>query len=392
MRLVIIASLFYYVRALKNAMEKGFWKKLKKPIIALSPMDGVTDAPFRVITAKYGKPDVMITEFTSVEGICAGATKTLNAFLYDESERPVVAQLFGSTPEAFYKAAFVLCELGFDGIDINMGCPAKSIASKGAGASLILTPELAKEIIRKTRQGCTEWADGKTMEEAGVHENIIAWVNQYRSTMPENTIGKPHAKNPLPVSVKTRVGYDQITIEEWVKHLLETEPVNISIHGRTLKQMYSGKADWEAIARAATIIHQTETTVLGNGDILNIAQAHEHIKKYGVDGVLIGRAAFGNPWVFKDKEGTVEERLEIAREHATLHQRIFGEHYFMPMRKHLSWYCKGFAGAAEIRQKLMTAKNASDVENILNSVIIRGPVIQKTSEPDSNPQILQSIF
>ncbi len=350
-------------------MEKGFWQNLKKPIIALSPMDGVTDAPFRIITAKYGKPDVMFTEFTSVEGINAGATKTLNAFLYDESERPVVAQLFGSTPKAFYKAAFILCELGFDGIDINMGCPAKSIASKGAGASLILTPELAKKIVRKTRQGCEDWAAGKTMEEAGVHVDIIAWVNKNRPA----AAAEPPAGKILPVSVKTRIGYDKITIEEWVKHLLETEPVNISIHGRTLKQMYTGKADWEAIASAAAIIHQTKTTVLGNGDILNISQAHEHIKKYGVDGVLIGRAAFGNPWVFRDKEGTVEERLEIAREHATLHQRIFGESYFMPMRKHLSWYCKGFTGAAEIRQKLMTAKNASDVENILNSVIIRQP-------------------
>ena len=363
-------------------MEKGFWNNLKRPIIALSPMDGVTDAPFRMITAKYGKPDVMITEFTSVEGICAGATKTLNTFLYDESERPVAAQLFGSTPEAFYKASFVLCELGFDGIDINMGCPAKSIASKGAGASLILTPVLAKEIVSKTRQGCEDWAAGKTMEDAGLHENIIVWVQQNRHAV---------SRKILPVSVKTRVGYDQITIEEWVKHLLETEPAAISIHGRTLKQMYTGKADWEAIARAATIIHQTGTTVLGNGDIQSIPQAHEYIKKYGVDGVLIGRAAFGNPWVFKNKEGTVDERLEIAKEHAELHQKIFGESYFMPMRKHLSWYCKGFTGAAEIRQKLMTAKNASDVENILNSVIIRQPVTQETQEPDSKPQIFQPI-
>lgn len=345
-------------------MEKGFWNNLKKPIIALSPMDGVTDAPFRAITAKYGKPDVMITEFTSVEGIAAGATKTLSAFLYDEAERPVVAQLFGSTPEAFYKAAFVICELGFDGVDINMGCPAKSVAARGAGAALILTPEVAKEIVRQTRKGCEDWAAGKTMEKAGLHENIVEWVKQHR---PQNVI-----KKILPVSVKTRVGYDDIVIEEWVKHLLEVEPVNISIHGRTLKQMYSGKADWEAIARAADIIHQTETTVLGNGDVQTITSAHEHIQKYGVDGVLIGRGAFGNPWIFKNREGNVTERFEIAKEHSRIHQKIFGT-YFVPMRKHLSWYCRGFSGAVEVRQQLMKANSADDVENILNSVILREP-------------------
>ncbi len=354
-------------------MEKGFWKNLKKPIIALSPMDGVTDAPFRLITAKYGKPDLMITEFTSVEGICAGATKTLNAFFYDESERPVAAQLFGSTPEAFYKASFAICELGFDGIDINMGCPAKSVASRGSGAALILTPDLAKKIVRETRRACEDWARGKTMEETGLPETIIGWVKLHRH---ENVTRKV-----LPVSVKTRVGYDQISIEEWTKHLLEVEPVNISIHGRTLKQMYTGKADWEAIARAAAIIHRTETTVIGNGDIVSIDQAHEYIKRYGVDGIMIGRAAFGNPWVFRNREGTIDERLEIAAEHSRIHQQLFGETYFMPMRKHLSWYCKGFASAGEVRQKLMTAKNAADVENILRSVIIREPAPGQTPKP-----------
>lgn len=361
-------------------MEKGFWKNLPKPIIALSPMDGVTDAPFRAITAKYGKPGVMITEFTSVEGINAGATKTLSAFLYQESERPVVAQLFGSTPEAFYKAAFAVCELGFDGVDINMGCPANSVASRGAGAALILTPDLAKEIFKKTRKACEDWAGGKTMEDAGLHPDIIAWVNANRPEIFNGNV----PKKILPVSVKTRIGYNSIVIEEWVKHLLEVEPVNISIHGRTLKQGYSGKADWEAIGRAAAIIRQTGTTVLGNGDIRNMAEALERIQQYGVDGALIGRAAFGNPWVFGQKEATVYDRLETAKEHSRIHQKIFGE-YFVPMRKHLSWYCKGFSGASEIRQKLMHTHSAADVENILASVIIREPAGEQKAPSDPQP-------
>lgn len=354
-------------------MEKGFWKDLKNPVIGLAPMDGVTDAPFRAMTAKYGKPDIMFTEFTSVEGIRAGATKMLPAFFYEETERPIVAQLFGSTPDAFYKAAFLICELGFDGIDINMGCPANNIALKGAGASLILNPKLAQEIIRKTQQACRHWSEGKTMEQAGLKMSIFEWVKENKKKFGKSSPNKKTARKLLPVSVKTRIGYNSVVIEEWVKTLLETEPANISIHGRTLKQMYTGKADWEAIARAAEIIHQTPTTVLGNGDIQNLSQANEHIKKYGVDGTLIGRAAFGNPWIFQNKEATVNERLKVAIEHAYLHEKLFGPTRFLSMRKHLSWYCKGFGGAGEVRQKLMQATSALEVDKIINSVILREP-------------------
>lgn len=343
---------------------KGFWGNLKKPIIGLSPMDGVTDAPFRFITAKYAKPDVMITEFTSVEGICAGAEKALLAFLYHECERPIVAQVFGSTPEAFYKTAFLVAELGFDGLDINMGCPAKNVASKGAGAGLILTPDLAKEIIRKSKQGLNDWANGMKIEESGLPENIIQYVLTNR---PKNLVRKS-----LPLSVKTRIGYNTSIIEEWVKHLLEEKPVNISIHGRTLKQLYSGSADWEAIGRAASIIHQTSTLVMGNGDVKNLDEAKQKIASYGLDGVLIGRAAFGNPWVFKNEEKHTEEKLAVAIEHAQYYEQIFGQRLFFPMRKHLAWYCRGFENASEIRQKCMMAKNAQEVEKILGIANIAG--------------------
>lgn len=341
-------------------MEKGFWKKLDKPIIGLAPMDGVTDAPFRYITAKYGKPDITITEFTTTEGICAGAVKALQAFRYDQSERPVIAQIFGSRPEAFYKTAFVVCELGFDGIDINMGCPAGNIASKGCGAALILTPHLAKEIIIQTKKAAKDWAEGRKIEDIGLPPAI---GDEVKKMKPEKV-----ARKVLPISVKTRIGYNSIVIEEWIKHLLEVEPVNISLHGRTLKQMYTGNADWEAIGRAAGIVHQTETTILGNGDVKSMEDARSKIKEYGVDGVLIGRAAFGNPWIFKNIDPIQSQRFEIAMEHAKLYEKIFGERLFIPMRKHLAWYCKGFPNASEVRQKLMFTKNAQEVENILKSV------------------------
>jgi len=285
--------------------------------------------------------------------------KQLVAFLYDESERPVVAQIFGSTPEAFYKSAFVVAELGFDGLDINMGCPAKSVAARGAGAGLSQNPELAKKIVREVKRGLQDWADGMEIEKSGLPESVIEYVKVIRPAGIKRRV--------LPVSIKTRVGYDKITIEEWVKHLLETKPVNISIHGRTLKQMYSGSADWEAIASAAKIIHQTETTVLGNGDIKNVTEALEKINKYGVDGALIGRAAFGNPWLFNNKEATVKEKLSTAVEHSNYYTHVFGSRMFVPMRKHLAWYCRGFVNASEVRQKLMTAESPQDVETILQS-------------------------
>ncbi|MCA9373728.1 tRNA-dihydrouridine synthase [Candidatus Peregrinibacteria bacterium] len=343
-------------------MEKGFWAQLEKPIIGLAPMDGVTDAPFRFMATKYGKPHVIMTEFTSVEGLCYGNEKGLKAFLYDQVERPVVAQIFGSNPESFYKVAFIVSELGFDGIDINMGCPAKNVASKGSGAALIQTPEIAKEIIRQTRKGTQDWANGKTMEDAGLPENIIQTVQSMQPKRPE--------KRELPVSVKTRIGFNSNVAVEWAKHLLETEPVNISIHGRTLKQMYTGSADWDAIAAAAEVIKKTDTTVLGNGDVESVQDGLERVKKYGVDGFMIGRAAFGNPWVFNREhaELTLEDRLTAAKEHSHKYEEVLREDYFYPMRKHLAWYCKGFYGASEIRKKLMKAENAKEVEQILNEI------------------------
>ena len=332
------------------------WTKLKKPIIGLAPMDGVTDAPFRLLVAKIGKPDIMTTEFVSVEGICAGAMRILKDFKYNEIERPIIAQLFGTDPECFYKAAFVVAKMGFDGVEINMGCPSKNVSSKGAGASLIQTPELAKKIILQTKKGVKNWANGKEIEEIGLPQEILEHISGFKTE-----------RKIIPVSVKTRIGYNTNIIEEWTKHLLEAKPANITIHGRTLKQMYTEQADWDAIATATKIIKKTDTTVLGNGDIKTVKEGIEKVKHYGVDGFLIGRAALGNPWIFGDKEADINERLETAKQHAKIYEKIFPE-YFLPMRKHLGWYCKGFPGASKIRQELMVSNSAKEVEDILMEI------------------------
>ncbi|TME62164.1 MAG: tRNA-dihydrouridine synthase family protein [Chloroflexi bacterium] len=143
----------------------SFWDTLQQPIIALAPMDGVTDAPCRTMHGLYGRPDVVLTEFTNVEGLWRGGDRIFRDFLYTPAERPVVAQIFGCQPEYFYKAAHVVCELGFDGLDINMGCPARTVANHGGGAALIRVPETAKAIIRAAQQGVRDWANGQTLED-----------------------------------------------------------------------------------------------------------------------------------------------------------------------------------------------------------------------------------
>jgi nifR3 family TIM-barrel protein len=347
-------------------MEKGFWANLPKPIIGLSPMDGVSDAAFRFITAKYGKPSLLITEFTNVEALNHGAVKALTAFLYDEVERPIVAQIYGTSPEAFYRACFAVCELGFDGIDINMGCPSKSVSGNGGGAGLIRNPQLAQEIIRECWRASRDWATGKTMQASGLHPDIIAYIENL-----QKQTGRKPERRLLPVSVKTRIGYDQIVTEEWLKYILECQPVNISLHGRTLKQMYTGEANWEEIAKAARLVHSSglETTLIGNGDIKSLPEAMEKIVKFGVDGVLIGRGSFGEPWIFQGESKNIEEKLQVAIEHCHKYEEIFGinDKSFAPMKKHLGWYCTNFPGAKELRLKLMTCNSAIEVNTIISS-------------------------
>lgn len=345
-------------------MERGFWDKLNKPIIALSPMDGVTDAAFRYITDKYGNPDILFTEFTSVEGISSGADRLLNAFVYHKTKTPIVGQIFGSTPDDFYKTAVVLAEMGFDGVDINMGCPDPHIAKKGGGAGLIKQPELAKKIVLATKKGLTDWKNGIKIEEVTTNKNIVDRVKIF---VEKNNITV--IRKFIPVSVKTRIGYDTPIVKQWISSLLEVEPANISLHGRTLKQLYSGEANWEEIAKAAELTRKTSTTLLGNGDVKSVAEAKEKAEKYKTDGVLIGRAAFGNPAVFSGTSLTVMDRLKIAVEHCEVFEKMTPDLNFLSVRKHLAWYCKGFDNASDFRTQLMLSTNAKEVKKIIEGSI-----------------------
>lgn len=342
----------------------NFWKDLPAGFVGLSPMDGVTDHPCRHIQKKYGIPAVTYTEFTCVEGITHGATRLLKDFLYDDTQRPIVGQIYGHTPEDFRTVALLVCQLGFDGVDINMGCPAKTVTHLGSGAALIRTPKLAQEIIRQTQAGVEDWFNGKTADDTELSDEIKQEINN-------RSFGKmPTDRKRIPISIKTRIGYEKPIVEEWIPTLLELEPAAIALHGRTLNQRYSGLADWDEIAKAVEFTSQTETKMMGNGDVKTLAEAKEKIEKYHLDGILIGRATWGNPWMLLGHEATKEERFAVALEHAHFYEDTFSHtdrYNFLPMRKHLGWYISNFPGAADLRIKIMQTNSAAEVEKVLES-------------------------
>lgn len=331
----------------------------KTPIIALSPMDGVTDEAFRLLQTEIAKPDLMFTEFVSAEGISHGGVKLYDTLLFSSEERPLIGQLFGKGPESFYKSAVILSELGFDGIDINMGCPAKTVTQNGSGAALIGKPELAVEIITKTKQGIEDWFSGKTkITDLGLNQktlDIIARNKKYSKIKEE--------KNRPTISVKTRLGITESIIETWAPILLAQNLDFLTIHGRTLKQGYSGQADWSEIQKVVELAKNTKTKIFGNGDVENKLQALEFCQKYGVDGILIGRAACGNPWCFSTDNhiATPKERFSAMLLHAQLFTTVFPHRRFDPLRKNFLFYASGLTNAKQLRNKLVRLNSVSEL-------------------------------
>lgn len=297
--------------------------------MATAPMSGVTDDAYRQMFLKYGRPDVFWTEFVSVEGLFSkGRIVCLETLKFSPEERPIVAQVFGSDPEYFKKAAEEIENLGFDGIDINMGCPDKAIEKKGGGAALIKEVELAKQIIRATKEG---------------------------------------AKN-IPVSVKTRLGYDENQISGWIVPLLKENLAALTIHFRTRKDMYRSPAQWDLAKEIVKLrdLHSPDTLIIGNGDVKSAEQARELAEESNIDGIMIGRATLGNPWFFSDRSPSAEERLKAILEHT----EIFNDpNRFNVLKKHFHAYAKGFKGAKEIRDKLMEAKNYSEIKRLIEKFL-----------------------
>jgi nifR3 family TIM-barrel protein len=322
-------------------MIKGFWANLNKPFFVLAPLANVTDAAFRRVIAKYSKPngpDVFWTEFVSADGLVKGNKEILlRDLVFTEAERPIVAQFFTSTPENMEKAAELARELGFDGVDINMGCPDKSVEKQGAGAKLIKNPDLAVKIIEAAKKGAGN----------------------------------------LPVSVKTRIGFNQNEIETWLPKLLSTDIPAITIHARTRKEMSKVDAHWDVVKRAVEIRDESgkETLIIGNGDVKNIEEAKKRVEETGADGVMIGRGIFGNPWLFsKDKNLeniSLEEKLQVMLEHTKTFVELLGDiKSFAIMKKHYKAYVNGFDGAKELRASLMEAKDYEEIERLTKDFLL----------------------
>ncbi|MBX4199897.1 tRNA-dihydrouridine synthase [Candidatus Parcubacteria bacterium] len=316
-------------------MSNGFWENLKRPIFVLAPMADVTDAAFRRIINQYGKPDIFYTEFVSADGLALareeGRKKLLKDLEFSEAEHPIVAQFFTASPEHMKKAAELARSLGFDGVDINMGCPDTSVVHQGAGACLIETPKLARELIRAAKTGAGD----------------------------------------LPVSVKTRIGFNKPELEEWLPELLKEDPAAVIIHARTKKEMSKVPARWEFVKRAVEIRDNlnSKTLILGNGDVKDLEEARRRVKETGADGVMLGRAIFGNPWLFSEKIPTLKEKLKVLVEHTKLFEELLGEvKSFNIMKKHFKAYVNGFDGAQDLRVRLMEAKDANEVGDIVDNI------------------------
>ena len=303
-------------------------------------MADVTDAAFRRVIAKYSKvaggtPFVFWTEFVSADGLALapeeGRRKLLADLAYSAVEHPIVAQFFSSRPEHMEKAAALARELGFDGVDINMGCPDKSIEKQGAGAAHIKDPARAQEVIKAAQRGAEH----------------------------------------LPVSVKTRLGYNKDELEVWLPKLLEANPRAITIHARTRKEMSLVPARWDRVKRAVEIRNEmkSNTLILGNGDLKDVQDALEKVSTSGADGVMLGRAIFGNPWLFAPSRPPLAERLQVMVEHTELYEKLLSHKSFAIMKKHYKAYVHGFSGAAELRAELMNAENAAEIKTIVDNWI-----------------------
>jgi tRNA-dihydrouridine synthase len=314
----------------------NFWNDLPRPFFVLAPMEDVTDAAFRRHIAQHASPAVprvFFTEFTSADGLLLaqghGKEKILKKLAFADIERPIVAQLFTSNIEHMESAARLCAELGFDGFDINMGCPAKEVERQQCGSALIKNPTLARELIRAAKRGF----DG-------------------------------------PVSVKTRLGYNVDELETWLPELLAETPAVVTLHARTRKEMSNVPARWERVARAVEIRDAlgSKALIVGNGDVADLADARAKAIATKCDGVMLGRAVFGNPWLFSERTDTPspEEKMRALSEHISLFQEhMSGYQNDAVMKRHFKAYIGGWDHAGDLRSSLMDAGSLTDALQIL---------------------------
>lgn len=319
----------------------SFWNTLPRPFFALAPMADVTDPAFRKLIAEIKAPDVTWTEFVSADGLFHTRTKgvmtdeenpLVRDLLYTEGERPILAQIFGSNPETIFYASALAKERGFDGVDINMGCPDKSIEKQGAGAAHMKDPARAKEVIRAAIRG----AGG------------------------------------LPVSVKTRLGFNKMEWQEWLPAVLEEDISALTLHLRTRKEMSKVPAHWELAGELNAFVRarRPDIALLGNGDVKDLEDAQQKAKESGFDGIMLGRAIFGNPWLFTGRALTdvsPEEKLKALLTLAQYFEELHPRKHYAILKKHFKAFVSGFDGAGELRAKLMETNNIVELQDVLRT-------------------------
>lgn len=309
---------------------------LPKPFFVLAPMDDVTDTVFRRVIADCAAPDMYFTEFVNVDALQSkGREATLPRLRFTEKERPIIAQLWGLNPDNFYKSAQDIVEMGFDGVDLNFGCPDKNVVRNGACSAFILPEnrDRAVDIIHAVREGVL-----------------------------------PH----FPISVKTRLGFNDIDLS-WHELLLQQKLNMLTIHGRTKKQMSNVPADWIRIGEIARLRDalSPDTLIVGNGDVMNCAEGEKLAKEHGLDGIMIGRGVFHDPYVFASKSPwekfSKEQRIALYRRHVELFAETWknNQRKIHTLNKFCKIYINGFDGAKEMREKLMRANSTEELLGLL---------------------------
>ncbi|WP_281183463.1 tRNA dihydrouridine synthase [Staphylococcus schleiferi] len=315
-------------------MKENFWRELPRPFFILAPMEDVTDIVFRHVVSEAARPDVFFTEFTNTASFChpEGIHSVRGRLTFSEDEQPMVAHIWGDQPEQFREMSIGLAEMGFKGIDLNMGCPVANVVQKGKGSGLILRPEVAAEIIQATKAG------------------------------------------GLPVSVKTRLGYYEIDEwKDWLKHVLEQDIANLSIHLRTRKEMSKVDAHWELIEAIKNLRDEIapDTLLTINGDIPDRQTGLELVEKYGVDGIMIGRGIFHNPFAFEKepREHTSKELLDLLRLHLSLFQKYNKDEdrQFKSLRRFFKIYVRDIKGASQLRHQLMNTESIAEARELLDA-------------------------
>ncbi len=310
----------------------NFWSQFEKGFTCLAPMEGVTDIAFRQVIARAARPDIFFTEFTNVNSYSSekGRPNALERLRFEPGEQPIVAQIWGKNPEMFRETVEAVKNLGFQAVDINMGCPERHVVATGGGSGLIRTPELAKEILRAAKE-----VDGIT------------------------------------VSVKTRLGYTKTDEwKAWLTNLLEEHPAALTVHLRTKKEMSKVDAHYELIPEIVELKNQLspDTKLIINGDIKSAAEAQKFVEQ-GVDGIMIGRGVFQNPYCFEKtpQEHTREELLDLMRYHLDLYEK-YELHPYDPLKHFYKIYVNNFPGASDLRAKLMQTKTIAEARELIDQL------------------------